>query len=61
MATGPKSYPIVQLFTAFQAEGIKFMVAGMSAANLQGVLASIRQALKLEKSAKRAGRKQRRR
>ena len=40
MATGPKSYPIVQLFAALQAEGIEFMVAGMSAANLQGVLAS---------------------
>ena len=40
MATGSKSYPIVQLFAALQAEGIKFMVAGMSAANLQGVLAS---------------------
>jgi hypothetical protein len=40
MATGSKSYPIVQLFAALQAEGIKFMIAGMSAANLQGVLAS---------------------
>jgi hypothetical protein len=40
MATGSKSSPIVQLFAALQAEGIRFMVAGMSAANLQGVLAS---------------------
>jgi hypothetical protein len=40
MGTGSKSSPIVQLFTALQAEGIRFMVAGMSAANLQGVLAS---------------------
>lgn len=40
MATGSKSQPIVQLFAALQTEGIKFMVAGMSAANLQGVLAA---------------------
>lgn len=40
MAINPKSPPIVQLFAALQAEGIEFMVAGMSAANLQGVLAS---------------------
>jgi hypothetical protein len=40
MAIDPKSSPIVQLFAALQAEGIEFMVAGMSAANLQGVLAS---------------------
>jgi hypothetical protein len=40
MAINPKSPPIVQLFATLQAEGIEFMVAGMSAANLQGVLAS---------------------
>ena len=40
MAIDPKSSPIVQLFAALQAEGIEFMVADMSAANLQGVLAS---------------------
>jgi hypothetical protein len=40
MAIDPKSPPVVQLFAALQAEGINFMVAGMSAANLQGVLAS---------------------
>src|SRR5690349_21752114 len=40
MAIDPKSSPVVQLFAALQAEGIRFMVAGMSAANLQGVLAS---------------------
>jgi hypothetical protein len=40
MATGPKSPPIVQLFAALQAEGIRFLLAGMSAANLQGVLVS---------------------
>jgi hypothetical protein len=40
MATGPKSSPLVQLFAALQAERIKFMLVGMSAANLQGVLAS---------------------
>jgi hypothetical protein len=40
MGTGSKSSPIVQLLAALQAEGIRFIVAGMSAANLQGVLAS---------------------
>ena len=40
MATGPKSPAIVQLFAALQAEKIRFILAGMSAANLQGVLAS---------------------
>jgi hypothetical protein len=40
MAINSKSSPVVQLFTALQAEGLSFMVAGMSAANLQGVLAS---------------------
>ena len=39
MATGAKPRPLVQLFAALQAEGIKFMLVGMSAANLQGVLA----------------------
>jgi hypothetical protein len=40
MATGSKSSPLVQLFGALQAERVKFMLVGMSAANLQGVLAS---------------------
>ncbi|HEY5233080.1 MAG TPA: hypothetical protein VIK35_06075 [Verrucomicrobiae bacterium] len=40
MATGPKSSPLVQLFAALKAERIKFMLVGMSAANLQGVLAT---------------------
>jgi hypothetical protein len=40
MAINPKSPPLVQLFGALQAERIKFMLVGMSAANLQGVLAS---------------------
>ena len=40
MATGSKSSPLVQLFGALQVERIKFMLVGMSAANLQGVLAS---------------------
>ena len=40
MATNPKPPPLVQLFGALQAERIKFMLVGMSAANLQGVLAS---------------------
>jgi hypothetical protein len=40
MGTNPKPPPLVQLFAALQAERIKFMLAGMSAANLQGVLAS---------------------
>lgn len=33
MEAGSKSYPIVQLFIALEAEGIKFMLVGMSAAN----------------------------
>lgn len=40
MATGPKLPPLVQLFAALQAERIRFMLVGMSAANLQGVLAA---------------------
>src|ERR1051326_1670091 len=40
METGSKSHPIVQLFSSLQAEGIKFMLVGMSAANLQGILVS---------------------
>lgn len=40
MESGSKSRPIVQLFSALQAEGIKFMLVGMSAANLQGILVS---------------------
>ena len=38
MAIGPKPQPLVQLLATLQAEGIRFMLAGMSAANLQGVL-----------------------
>jgi hypothetical protein len=38
MAIGPKPQPLVQLLAALEAEGIRFMLAGMSAANLQGVL-----------------------
>src|SRR5262249_10361289 len=40
METGSKSQPIVQLFRALQTEEIRFMLVGMSAANLQGILAS---------------------
>jgi hypothetical protein len=40
MEPGSKSHPIVQLFSALQAEGIRFMLVGMSAANLQGILVS---------------------
>ena len=40
MAINSKSSPVVQLFATLQTEGIEFMVAGMSAANLQGVLES---------------------
>ena len=40
MGISPKTSPLVQLFTALEAEGIKFMLVGMSAANLQGVLAT---------------------
>jgi len=38
MAIGAQPQPLVQLLTALQAEDIRFMLAGMSAANLQGVL-----------------------
>jgi hypothetical protein len=38
MGSGSKSRPIVQMLTALKAEGIRFMLAGMSAANLQGVM-----------------------
>jgi hypothetical protein len=38
MAISAKPQPLVQLLTALQAEGIRFILAGMSAANLQGVL-----------------------
>lgn len=40
MATGSKLPPLVQLFAALKAERISFMLVGMSAANLQGVLAA---------------------
>ena len=40
MEAGSKSHPIVQLFSTLQAEGIRFMLVGMSAANLQGILVS---------------------
>jgi hypothetical protein len=40
MESGSKSHPIVQVFSALQAEGIRFMLVGMSAANLQGILVS---------------------
>lgn len=40
MAVGQKSYSIVRLLAALAAERIRFMVVGMSAANLQGVLES---------------------
>lgn len=40
MATRPKPFPLIQLLDALKAEGIRFMVAGMSAARLQGVMAS---------------------
>lgn len=38
MAISAKPQPLVQLLTALQAERIRFILAGMSAANLQGVL-----------------------
>jgi hypothetical protein len=38
MAIGAEPQPLVQLLAALEAEGIRFMLAGMSAANLQGVL-----------------------
>jgi hypothetical protein len=38
MAIGEKPHPLVQLLKALHAKGIRFMLAGMSAANLQGVL-----------------------
>jgi hypothetical protein len=40
MATRPKPPAIVQLLSALEAAGVRFMLVGMSAANLQGVLAS---------------------
>lgn len=40
MGTSPQLRPIVQLLAALQAEGVRFILAGMSAANLQGVLVS---------------------
>jgi len=40
MATDSKSPAVVQLFTALEVEGIRFLLVGMSAANLQGVLAT---------------------
>jgi len=38
MGISPKSPPLVQLLSALQEEGIGFILVGMSAANLQGVL-----------------------
>lgn len=40
MEAGSNSYPMVQLFTALEADGIKFILAGMSAATFQSVLAA---------------------
>jgi hypothetical protein len=40
METGSKLPALVQLFAALQAERIRFVLVGMSAANLQGVLAA---------------------
>lgn len=40
MATRPEPPAIVQLLGNLEAEGVRFMLVGMSAANLQGVLAS---------------------
>ena len=40
MGSSTKSRPIVRLFAALKAEDIRFMLVGMSAANLLGVLAS---------------------
>lgn len=40
METGAESHPIVQLLSALEAEGIRYMLVGMSAANLQGILVS---------------------
>ncbi len=40
MGINPKSSPLVQLFAALQADRIKFILVGMSAAGLQGVLAA---------------------
>jgi hypothetical protein len=40
MATCPEPPAIVQLLRALEVEGVRFMLVGMSAANLQGVLAS---------------------
>jgi hypothetical protein len=40
METGAESRPLVQLLSALKAEGIPYMLVGMSAANLQGILIS---------------------
>ena len=40
MATDAESSAVVQLLGALKREGIPFMLVGMSAANLQGILAS---------------------
>ena len=40
MATNAESSAVVQLLDALKREGIPFMLAGMAAANLQGILAS---------------------
>lgn len=40
MATRPEPHPIVRIFSALEAEKIRFMLIGMSAARIQGVLAS---------------------
>jgi hypothetical protein len=40
MATNPKPPALVQLLASLQEEKIRFMLVGMSAANLQGVLAT---------------------
>jgi hypothetical protein len=40
METGAESRPVVQLLSTLEAEGIRYMLVGMSAANLQGILVS---------------------
>ena len=40
MATDAESSSVVQLLDALKQEGIPFMLAGMSAANLQGIMVS---------------------
>lgn len=40
MAIGQESRSVVQLVEALQEAGVRFMLAGMSAANLQGVMVS---------------------